>query len=67
MLTKPRAKKRGRQYVGGLIRSLAWEWVKFNHPKVAEKIKAVAYEECGLKPPKPNGTDAYMLDLLKKV
>jgi hypothetical protein len=67
MLTKPRAKKRGRQHVGSLTRSLAWEYVKFNHPKIAESIKVIAYQECGLEPPKVNGSDPYMRELLKKV
>lgn len=67
MKTKPRAQKRGRQHVGSLIRSLAWEWVKFNHPRIADKVKMVAYQECGLEPPKPNGPDAIMRELLKKI
>jgi hypothetical protein len=65
--TKPRAKKRGRQHVGSLTRTLAWEWVKFNHSKIAERIKEVAYKECGLEPPKPKGPDAAMRELLKKI
>lgn len=67
MLTKPRAKKRDRNHVGMLTRSLAWEWIKFTHPRIAEKIKAVAYKECGMKLPKSPGADPYMKGLLEKV
>lgn len=67
MTTKPRATKRGRQHVGSLIRTLAWEWVKFNKAAIAVRIKAVAYEECGLKPPTPNERDPYLTELLKKI
>lgn len=68
MITKPRTlKKRGRRHVGSLIRTLAWEWVKFNHPKISHRIKAIAYEECGLTPPKPESTNQHLLELLKKV
>jgi hypothetical protein len=64
---RARPKKRGRQHVGSLIRTLAWEYVKFNNPKIAKSIKSVAYEECGLEPPKQNPTDPALLELLKKV
>lgn len=67
MQTKPRAKKRGRQHIGSLTRTLAWEYVKFNHPKIAERIKVVAYQECGLEPPKPKGPYGVMRELLKKI
>jgi hypothetical protein len=67
-ITKPRKNgKRGRQHVGSLIRTLSWEWLKFNHPKVAERIKAVAYEDCGLRPPKASTVDPHLRDLLKRV
>lgn len=67
MLTKPRAKHRTRKHLGSLIRSLAWEWVKVHDPMIAVRIKAIAYEECGLPPPKPNTADPYLLELLHKV
>jgi hypothetical protein len=48
------------------MRTLAWEWVKFNYPQIAQKIKLIAYDECGLKPPKI-GIDPEMAEMLKKI
>lgn len=67
MITKRRAKKRGRQHVGSTIRSLAWEWIKFSHPKIAERIKVIAYQDCGLEPPKASQVDPHLKELLKKI